>query len=57
MEEFLPRYINNDLDLPSEYSYNFSVLFGLLNWQVDWSDIQYDLGVFDIRDCEFEMQE
>lgn len=30
MQEFLPHYINMDMDLPTEYHYDFALLFGIL---------------------------
>jgi hypothetical protein len=53
MVEFLPRYINHDVKMPTEYSYTFGLLFDWLTWKVDWKDITYEYGEFDIRDCQF----
>lgn len=55
MVEFLPHYINHDIELPKKYSYTVGLLFDFLTWQIDWRDIEYEMGDFDIRDCQFGM--
>jgi hypothetical protein len=32
MVEFLPRYVNHDMKLPTEYHYTFGLLFDWLQW-------------------------
>jgi len=32
MIEFLPRYINHDLKMPTDYHYTFGLLFDWLTW-------------------------
>lgn len=52
MEKFLPKYVNTDLDLPTEYHYEFGMFLNILSWKVNWSDITYssvDLDVADIK--------
>ena len=39
MSEFLPRYINHDMNLPTEYSYEFSLFFDILVWKYHWKNI------------------
>lgn len=51
MVEFLPRYVNHDLKMPTEYHYTFGLLFDWLTWEVDWKNITYEYGEFDIKDC------
>ena len=45
MQEFLPTYIEHDLDLPTEYNYTFGVQSGiftdLLTWKFEWTNITY----------------
>ena len=55
MEEFLPHYINVDLDLPKSYHYEFGLFFNLLQWKIDWTDIEYSNVDLDIADIEIEL--
>jgi len=55
MVEFLPHYINHDIELPNKYSYTVGLLFDFLTWKIDWRDIEYEMGEFDVRDCQFGM--
>ena len=47
-EEFLPHFIAVDLGLPKEFSYELGLLFNLLKWKIDWSNIEYDTPDLDI---------
>ncbi len=52
MEEFLPHYINVDLDLPQTYHYEFGLFFNLLQWKITWTDIEWsnvDLDIADVK--------
>lgn len=53
MEFFLPQYFNNDLDLPKEYHYNFTVFWQ--TWTVDWTDIEYKHADLDIADIKIKL--
>ena len=55
MQEFLPHYINADLDLPKTYQYHVGFLFDFLTWTVNWSNIKYDVGTFDFKDIKFDL--
>lgn len=52
MEQFLPHYINVDLDLPKSYHYEFGLFFNLLQWKIDWTDIEYSNVDLDIADVQ-----
>ena len=41
MEQFLPKYVNTDLKMPTEYHYEFGMFLDILTWKVDWTDIAY----------------
>lgn len=56
MSQFLPRYINHDLNLPTEYSYEFSLFFELLVWKYHWKNIQYNQGQFDFDDVHLYLE-
>lgn len=52
MSDFLPEYVNADLNLPTEYHYEFGLFLDILSYQVDWTNITYsniDLDVDDIK--------
>lgn len=52
MSEFLPQYVNTDLNLPTEYHYEFGLFLEILSYQVDWTNITYtdiDLDIADIK--------
>ena len=50
MEMFLPKYVNNDLDLPTEYHYEFGMFLDILTWKVHWTNITYKKVDLDIAD-------
>ena len=47
--------MNNDLQLPTEYHYEFGMFFDLLSWKVDWTDITYKDVQLDIKDVKFNL--
>jgi hypothetical protein len=53
MELFLPTYFNNDLDLPTEFHYNFTVFWE--TWIIDWTDITYKAADLDIKDIKIHL--
>lgn len=55
MEEFLPHFINVDLNLPDHYHYEFGLFFNLLHWKIDWSNIEYSKVDLDIADVQIEL--
>lgn len=55
MEVFLPHYVNFDMNLPKEYEYHFAIFFGLLKWQFNWTEINYQTVDLDIADTEVDL--
>jgi hypothetical protein len=55
MEEFLPHYINVDLDLPKTYHYEFGLFFNLLQWKITWTDIEWSNVDLDIADVKIQL--
>lgn len=55
MEEFLPHYINYDLDMPEHYHYEFGLFFNLLQWKIDWKNITYTNADLDISDVKVDL--
>ena len=55
MEEFLPHYINVDLNLPQKYHYEFGLFFNLLRWKITWTDITYSNVDLDIADIKIQL--
>lgn len=55
MEEFLPHYINFDFDLPKQYHYEFGLFFNLLQWKIDWKDVNYTQAEFNIADVKVDL--
>jgi hypothetical protein len=55
MEQFLPKYVNTDLKLPTEYHYEFGMFLDILTWKVDWSDISYKQVNLDVKDIKFNL--
>ena len=53
MELFLPTYFNNDLDLPTEFHYNFTVFWE--TWIIDRTDITYKAADLDIKDIKIHL--
>lgn len=54
MANFLPYYLNVDMDLPKEYSYNVDMFFDLLNWDIEWTNITYTNANLDIEDIQLK---
>jgi len=50
MEDFLPHYINTDMNLPTSYNYTFGLFFDLLYWDMKWTNITYNPIDLDIKD-------
>ena len=51
-QDFLPRYISNDMDLPKEYEYKFGFLTEWLTWSFKWHNIKYSDASFDFKDVK-----
>ena len=54
MEEFLPTFmdVRENTFFPSELHYEFGILFDMLHYKIDWTDIHYgpvDLDIADVR--------
>ena len=41
MADFLPKYVNTDLNLPTEYHYEFGLFLEILSYEIDWTNITY----------------
>lgn len=53
MAQFLPHYINTDLQLPTEFNFDFGLgdyLWGLFKYHLEWTDVKYDQGTWDFVD-------
>lgn len=57
METFLPHYFNFDLQFPNHYHYDFGILFDLIEWQIDWTDITYTRAELNVGDTEINFEE
>ena len=57
MVDFLPHFINYDVEWPTSYSYKFSLLFDWLNMTFNWRDIKYEELKFDIKDIILQFSE
>jgi len=57
MVDFLPHFINYDVEWPTLYSYKFSLLFDWLNMTFNWRDIKYEELKFDIQDIILQFSE
>lgn len=55
MQDFLPKYVEHDLKLPTQYSYKFGFLADFLTWHYKWTNIKYSKPTFDIRDIKFQL--
>ena len=42
--------------LPTSYHYDFHILFGLLHYKFDWTDITYSNADLDIADVDIKLQ-
>jgi len=49
----LPKYIEHDLKLPTEYSYKIGFLTEFFTWHYHWTNIKYSQPTFDIKDIKF----
>lgn len=52
MEQFLPKYVNTNLNMPTEYHYEFGMFLDILTWKVDWTDISYKEVNLDVADVK-----
>ena len=50
MARFLPRYVEYDMNLPSELNYRYNAGLGLLDWNFKWTNITYMKPELDILD-------
>ena len=57
MVDFLPHFINYDVEFPTSYSYKFSLFFDWLSMTFNWRDIKYDELKFDIKDIKLQFLE
>jgi hypothetical protein len=55
MEFFLPRYFNEDLDLPKEFHTEFSLLGSFVPCTIDWTDITYKKADLDVKDIKIKL--
>ena len=55
MTQFLPHYVNFDLDLPTEYHYSIGFLSDYLAAHVTWDDITYSQADLDIADVRLDL--
>ena len=56
MADFLPHYINADLQLPKEKELVISGLFDLIHYDIKWTNISYDVATIDVKDIQFYFQ-
>lgn len=59
MAKFLPHYVDDDYELPTELEYKVGLgrmLFGFFNWDVLWTNIKYTDSDFDIKDIKFDLK-
>ena len=54
MEVFFPKYLEADMNLPKEYSYQIRALFDIISYDVNFTDINYDKPHLDIKDTKME---
>ena len=50
MEDFLPHYLNFDVNLPHNYSNEFNILFDNIKLGLELKDIHYSQIDLDIKD-------
>ena len=55
MKRFLPQYVNTDLNLPTEYHYEFGLFLDILSYEVDWTNITYSEIDLDVADVKLEL--
>ena len=58
MEQFLPHYINTDINLPEELKFDVGlgdVLWRLFTWTIEWTDIKYDQAMWDFMDVKMKI--
>jgi hypothetical protein len=55
MEEFLPHYVDADLQLPTEYEQTFELLWGLIKFDYEWTNVAYVTPRLDIADVDIEL--
>jgi hypothetical protein len=55
MKRFLPQYVNTDLNLPTEYHYEFGLFLDILSYEVDWTNITYTDIDLDVEDIKLEL--
>jgi len=53
MTRFLPRFFNSDdIDLPKEYEFHFTLFLEFLTWQYKLTNIEYYNATLDIHDVQ-----
>jgi|DEB0MinimDraft_12_1074336.scaffolds.fasta_scaffold199707_1 hypothetical protein len=55
MQQFLPKYVEHDMKLPTEYSYKIGFLADVFTWTYKWTNIKYSTPTFDIKDIKFQL--
>ena len=45
------------MNLPHEYHYKFSIFYNLLEWKLDWKNIEYGKVDLNIHDVELKLKE
>ena len=53
MKDFIPQYLENDMDLPKEYAINFNFLWESEQWLFVYRDIKYHFDIIDIMDIKY----
>ena len=56
MEQFLPHYMNFDVNLPHEYHNKFNLFFDSFRMSLDWNNITYSDVDLDIADIQLELK-
>ena len=55
MQEFLPKYVEHDMNLPDHYQYQFGFIADVFTWHYKWTDIKYSKPNFDINDIKIDL--
>ena len=57
MQRFLPYWVNYDMNLPTEASWEFHLLFEWLSYHFKWTDIKYSKFDLNVRETEVDIVE
>ena len=50
MDQFLPHYLTYDFKIDDTAKYDWTMLFGLIDWKFSWKNITYLQPTFDMND-------